>query len=521
MTNMIENEQNSNLNKLILILDFGGQYSQIIARKIRELGVYCEIGPHDLDFEKIASKNLAGLVFSGGPSSVNASAALTVDFRVFELGVPVLGICYGAQLIATSFSGVVDANKVSEYGQTQTEFDLTSKLFKNIAKVSTTWMSHVDSIVALPEGFKIIASSKNTKIAAMQKDDRIFAVQFHPEVSHTPYGQQMLSNFLFEICGCERNWNVHNLVSKLIDSIKNKVKNEKVLLALSGGVDSCVLAALLSKAVGKNLTAVFVDNGLMRKNEVNEIKAIFSDWNMNFVVANASDLFLNKLKGVVLPEDKRKIVGEQFVRVFESEAEKIGKVAFLAQGTIYSDVVESGFKQNASLIKSHHNVGGLPTNMNFDEVIEPLKMFFKDEVRKIGYELKLPDSIVSRQPFPGPGLAIRILGEVNKIKLEILREADAIFREELVLSGLSARISQFFAVLSSTKAVGVKGDVRSYDYVIILRAVETNDFMTADFVKIPYKILECVSRRIVNEVKGVGRVVYDITTKPPATIEFE
>ena len=521
MKNVNECGQSLEFRQLILVLDFGGQYSQIIARKIRDLGVYCEIVPHDCDFDKIKSKNLVGIILSGGPSSVNERQALKMDLQIFNLNVPILGICYGAQLIANSFAGKVVAEKAGEYGQTKTKFDLTSRLFKGISRVSNTWMSHFDSIVKLPLGFRVIAESENTKIAAMQKGDEIFAVQFHPEVSHTEFGIQILSNFLFEICKCKRNWNVSDLVDGLVSSIKNKVQNHQVLLALSGGVDSCVLAALLSKAIGTRLTAVLVDNGFMRKNEIEQIRNVFSDWDMNFVVVDAQNQFLEQLKGVILPEQKRKIVGEQFIRVFENEARKIGKVKFFAQGTIYSDVVESGFKKNASLIKSHHNVGGLPAHVNFDEILEPLKMFFKDEVRKIGHALNLPVGIINRQPFPGPGLAIRVLGKVTKFKLDILREADAIFRQEIDASGLNDKVSQYFAVLSTTKAVGVKGDARAYDYVVILRAVESIDFMTADFAKVPYEVLECVSRRIVNEVSGVGRVVYDITTKPPATIEFE
>lgn len=507
--------------KTVLVLDFGGQYSQVIARKIRELGVYCEIEPFDFEFEKMAKKNLAGIVFSGGPGSVNCDEALTVDSKVFELNVPILGICYGAQLIATSFGGKVRREQKGEYGQTQTEFNLNCKLFKGLTSSSATWMSHFDSIVELPEGFEVVAKSANTKIVAMQKEDRIFAVQFHPEVNHTKFGSRIISNFLFEICGCEKNWLVENFSSSLIEQIKLTVKSQKVLLALSGGVDSCVLAALLSRAIGKNLTAVFVDNGFMRKGEVDEIKKVFSGWNMGFVAVDARAQFLKKIEGVTDPEQKRKLVGEQFIRVFEEQARKIGRVAFFAQGTIYSDLIESGLKKSASLIKSHHNVGGLPAHVEFDELLEPLKMFFKDEVRKIGQELNLPAQIVQRQPFPGPGLSIRVLGQVTEQKLEILREADAIFRNEIEKNGLNKLISQYFAVLGASKSVGVKGDERSYEHIIILRAVETFDFMTADFVYIPYDVLKVVALRIVNEVKGVNRVVYDITTKPPATIEFE
>lgn len=507
--------------KMVLVLDFGGQYSQIIARKIRELGVYCEIEPFDLEFSEIEKKNLSGIVFSGGPSSVNCKEALKVDLRVFDLKVPVLGICYGAQLIATSFGGKVARETEGEYGETQTEFDLNCRLFKGLPSSSSTWMSHFDSIVDLPEGFQIVAKSKRGKIAAMEKNSKVFALQFHPEVSHTSFGNEIISNFLFEICGCEKNWSVEVFSKKIIENIKSVVKNEKVLLALSGGVDSCVLAALFSKAIGKNLTAVFVDNGFMRKGEVDEIKKTFSNWNMNFVVVDAAERFLARLKGVCSPEQKRKLVGEQFIRVFEEQAKKIGKVAFFAQGTIYSDFIESGFKKNSSLIKSHHNVAGLPLHVDFDYLIEPLKMFFKDEVRAIGQELNLPEQIVKRQPFPGPGLSIRILGEVNLQKLEILREADYVFREEIEKSGLNKIASQYFAVISASKSVGVKGDERSYDHIIVLRAVETFDFMTANFVRAPYDVLSKIASRIVNEVEGVNRVLYDITTKPPATIEFE
>lgn len=506
----------------VLVLDFGGQYSQIIARKIRELGVYCEIEPFDFDFEKIKQKKLAGIVFSGGPGSVNGDEALVVDLRIFELNVPILGICYGAQLIASSFGGKVHHGERGEYGQTQTEFDLNCELFKGLEKSSVTWMSHFDSIIELPKGFEVVAKSKNTEIVAMQNiHDKIFAVQFHPEVNHTVFGTKIISNFLFEICGCEKNWFIENVSSKLIEQIKLTVKDQKVLLALSGGVDSCVLAALLSKAIGKNLTAVFVDNGFMRKGEVDEIKKVFSSWDMSFVAVDARAQFLEKIAGVTDPEQKRKLIGEQFIRVFEEQAKKIGKVAFFAQGTIYPDLIESGLKKSASLIKSHHNVGGLPSHVDFDHLLEPLKMFFKDEVRKIGQELNLPEQIVKRQPFPGPGLSIRVLGQVTQEKLEIVREADAIFRAEIEKRGLNKHASQYFAALSASKTVGVKGDERSYEHIIILRAVETFDFMTANFVNLPYEVLKAVAFRIVNEVDGVNRVVYDITTKPPATIEFE
>ncbi len=511
----------SNFKKMVLVLDFGGQYSQIIARKIRELGVYCEIEPFDVDFSKIELEKISAIVLSGGPSSVYCENSPKVNMKIFELNVPILGICYGAQLIATCFGGTVTPNKVNEYGKTLTEFDLDSKLFKNLNKTSYTWMSHFDSIITPPDGFKTIAKSEQTAVAAMQKGDKIFAVQFHPEVSHTEFGNQIIYNFLFEICRCEKNWVARNFVENLINDIKLEVGDEKVLLALSGGVDSCVLAALLSKAIGNRLTAVFVDNGLMRKNEVEEIKSVFSSWNLNFVVVDAARQFLNKLKGVKLPEEKRKIVGEQFIRVFEDESKKMGKFHFFAQGTIYSDLIESGHKQNSSVIKSHHNVGGLPDYVDFKQIIEPLKMFFKDEVRQIGRELNLPEKIVTRQPFPGPGLSIRILGEVNEQKLEILRNADEIVRNEFERWGLNKFSSQFFAVLGNSKSVGVKGDTRSYDHIIILRAVETSDFMTATFVHLPFDILEKISSKIVNEVNGVNRVLYDITTKPPATIEFE
>ncbi len=509
----------------ILILDFGGQYNQLIARRVRECNVYCEVKPYNkVTVEQIKELAPSGIIFTGGPNSVYGEDAPTVDKDIFELGIPVLGICYGSQLMAHVLGGKVATCTTSEYGKTETFYDKSCLLFGAIPDMpakAVSWMSHTDYISEIPEGFKVTAHTANCPVAAMANEDKkLYAVQFHPEVNHTEYGLAMLDSFLKNICGCKGDWTMGNYAETAIKQIREKVGDGKVLLALSGGVDSSVLAALLSKAVGRQLTCIFVDHGFMRKNEGDEVEAAFKDWDINFVRVNAKDRFMDKLRGVSDPETKRKTIGEEFIRVFEAEAKKIGKVDFLAQGTIYPDVIESG-SGDAAVIKSHHNVGGLPDYVDFKEIIEPLRMLFKDETRKLGQELGLSETLVWRQPFPGPGLAIRIIGEITDEKLEILQDADWIFREEIAKAGLDRSIHQYFAVLTDMRSVGVMGDFRTYDYTLALRGVTTTDFMTADFARIPYEVLETCSSRIVNEVKNINRVVYDITTKPPATIEWE
>lgn len=508
--------------KLVLVLDFGGQYNQLIARRVRECNVYCEIKPYNkITVDNIRQLAPVGIIFTGGPSSVNAQNAPTVDTALFELGIPVLGICYGAQLMAAKLGGRVAKPANREYGKTETVFYPESLLFKNLPKEATTWMSHTDAIETLPDGFTVSAHTVSCPVAAMEDSSRkLYALQYHPEVIHTDNGTEMIRNFLYEVCGCKGDWTMGNYAETAIQAVRNKVGDGKVLLALSGGVDSSVCAALLAKAIGPQLTCIFVDTGLMRKNEGDEVEEAFSKWNINFVRVDAEDRFLSKLAGISDPERKRKIIGEEFIRVFEAEAKKIGAVDFLAQGTIYPDVIESG-SGDAAVIKSHHNVGGLPDYVDFKEIIEPLRNLFKDEVRALGRELGLAEVLVSRQPFPGPGLAIRCIGEVTKERLDILRDADWIFREEIANAGLDKQIHQYFAVLTDMRSVGVMGDGRTYDYTVALRAVTTTDFMTADFARIPYDVLSRVSARIVNEVKQVNRVLYDVTTKPPATIEFE
>ncbi len=511
--------------EFVLILDFGGQYNQLIARRVRECNVYCEVKPYNkVTIEEIEKLSPKGIIFTGGPQSVYGEDAPSVDKKIFEMGIPVLGICYGSQLMAYSLGGEVATCKVSEYGKTETNYDLSNKLLngvENMPEKAITWMSHTDYISKLPNGFKAIATTENCPVAAMANDEKkLYAVQFHPEVNHTEYGVNIIESFLKNICGCKGDWTMQNYAQIAIKEIREKVGDGKVLLALSGGVDSSVLAALLSKAVGNQLTCIFVDHGFMRKNEGDEVEEAFKDWDINFVRVDAKDRFMDKLRGVSDPETKRKTIGEEFIRVFEEEAKKIGKVDFLAQGTIYPDVIESG-SGDAAVIKSHHNVGGLPDYVDFKEIIEPLRMLFKDETRKLGQELGLSPTLVWRQPFPGPGLAIRIIGEITDEKLEILQDADWIFREEIAKAGLDRDIHQYFAVLTSMRSVGVMGDFRTYDYTLALRGVTTTDFMTADFARIPYEVLETCSARIVNEVKNINRVVYDITTKPPATIEWE
>ncbi|MGN0621427.1 MAG: glutamine-hydrolyzing GMP synthase [Porcipelethomonas sp.] len=513
-------------HQLCLILNFGGQYNQLIARRVRECGVYCEVRPYNkITMEEIKELAPSGIIFTGGPNSVYGEKAPTVSGEIFELGIPVLGICYGSQLMAHVLGGKVSTCITSEYGKTETTYDKSCTLFSSITDMpekAVSWMSHTDYISELPEGFRAVAHTEHCPVAAMEnKEKKLYAVQFHPEVNHTEYGLGMIDSFLKNVCGCTGDWTMENYAETAIRDIRRKVGDGKVLLALSGGVDSSVLAALLSKAVGRQLTCIFVDHGFMRKNEGDEVEEAFRNWDINFVRVNAKDRFMEKLNGVSDPEAKRKIIGEEFIRVFETEAKKIGKVDYFAQGTIYPDVIESGDDDEAAVIKSHHNVGGLPDYVDFKEIIEPLRMLFKDETRNLGQELGLSETLVWRQPFPGPGLAIRIIGEITNEKLEILQDADWIFREEIAKAGLDRSIHQYFAVLTDMRSVGVMGDFRTYDYTLALRGVTTTDFMTADFARIPYEVLETCSRRIVNEVNSINRVVYDITTKPPATIEWE
>lgn len=506
----------------VIVLDFGGQYNQLIARRVRECGVYCEVISRKTPIEEIKKRKPTGIIFTGGPNSVYAENAPRIDKEIFELGIPVLGICYGCQLMAFTLGGTVSTAEMREYGKTETNYDVQSKLFNELPEKGISWMSHTDYISKLPDGFKASAYSDSCPAAAIENEDKkLYGIQFHPEVNHTENGVAMLRNFLYNVCGFTGDWSMENYVKTAIADIRAKVGDKKVLLALSGGVDSSVAAALLSKAVGKQVTSIFVDHGFLRKNEGDEVEKAFADWDINFVRVDASKYFIEKLKGVSDPEQKRKIIGAEFINVFEKEAKKIGTVDYLVQGTIYPDVIESGDDDEAAVIKSHHNVGGLPDHVDFKEIIEPLRLLFKDEVRKLGTELGLPYELVSRQPFPGPGLAIRIIGDLDENKVKILQEADYIFREEISKAGLDKDIHQYFAVLTNTRTVGVMGDARTYDYVLALRGVTTTDFMTADFAKIPYDILEKISARIVNEVKNVNRIVYDITTKPPASIEWE
>ena len=506
----------------VIVLDFGGQYNQLIARRVRECGVYCEVISRKTPIEEIKKRKPTGIIFTGGPNSVYAENAPRIDKEIFELGIPVLGICYGCQLMAFTLGGTVSTAEMREYGKTETNYDVQSKLFNELPEKGISWMSHTDYISKLPDGFKASAYSDSCPAAAIENEDKkLYGIQFHPEVNHTENGVAMLRNFLYNVCGFTGDWSMENYVKTAIADIRAKVGDKKVLLALSGGVDSSVAAALLSKAVGKQVTSIFVDHGFLRKNEGDEVEKAFADWDINFVRVDASKYFIEKLKGVSDPEQKRKIIGAEFINVFEKEAKKIGTVDYLVQGTIYPDVIESGDDDEAAVIKSHHNVGGLPDHVDFKEIIEPLRLLFKDEVRKLGTELGLPYELVSRQPFPGPGLAIRIIGDLDENKVKTLQEADYIFREEIAKAGLDKDIHQYFAVLTNTRTVGVMGDARTYDYVLALRGVTTTDFMTADFAKIPYDILEKISARIVNEVKNVNRIVYDITTKPPASIEWE
>lgn len=508
----------------ILVVDFGGQYNQLIARRVRECHVYSEIVSYTKAMEAIREKKPAGIIFTGGPNSVYLEDSPSISTEVFELGIPVLGICYGSQLMMHLLGGHVCVAPEREYGKTEVNVDTKSKLFQGVSEKTICWMSHNDYIEKAAPGFTISAYTTNCPVAAMEWPERnLYAVQFHPEVLHTQEGTKMLSNFVYNVCGCKGEWTMDSFVEKSIEAIRAKVGDGKVLCALSGGVDSSVAAVMLAKAVGKQLTCVFVDHGLLRKNEMEQVCEIFGggQFEMNFICVNARQRFYDKLAGVEEPEKKRKIIGEEFIRVFEEEAKKIGRVDFLVQGTIYPDVVESGLGGESTVIKSHHNVGGLPDYVDFKEIIEPLRDLFKDETRQAGRELGLPEYLVSRQPFPGPGLAIRIIGAVTPEKVAMVQDADAIWREEIAKAGLDKEISQYYAALTNMRSVGVMGDERTYDYAVALRAVTTTDFMTAEASPVPWEVLQTVTSRIVNEVKHVNRVLYDCTGKPPATIEFE
>ena len=512
------------MKEKVLILDFGGQYNQLIARRVRECKVYCEVKPYTMSMEAIRKFAPIGIIFTGGPGSVYEPSSPQVDPAIFQLGIPILGICYGCQLIAHNLGGQVTPaqdDSAREYGKTVTYFDTACKLFKGLPETGISWMSHGDYMAKVPGGFALTAHSDACPNVAIADETRgFYGVQYHPEVNHTENGTAMIRNFLYEICGATGEWTMGDYKNTAIAAVREKVKDGRVLLALSGGVDSSVVAALLAEAVGNQLTCVFVDHGLMRLHEGDEVEAAFAKWDINFIRVDAESRFLLKLAGEAEPERKRKIIGEEFIRVFEEEAKKVGTLDFLAQGTIYPDIIESGLG-DAAVIKSHHNVGGLPDHVDFKEIIEPLRMLFKDEVRQLGRELGLPEYLVSRQPFPGPGLAIRIIGDITKDKADTLRQADFIFREELAKVGQDKCLSQYFAVLTNTRSVGVMGDGRTYDYTLALRAVVTDDFMTAEWARIPYDVLDRISVRIVNEVKGINRIVYDITSKPPATVEWE
>ena len=512
-------------NEKVLVVDFGGQYNQLVARRVRECNVYCEIVSYRVGLDAIRAQNPKGIIFTGGPNSVYVDVAPTIDPAIFDLGIPVLGLCYGFQLMTHLLGGHVCKAPEREYGKTLVHVDTKSKVFENVSPETICWMSHNDYAETAPTGFTISAYTDNCPVAAIELPEKnLYGFQFHPEVLHTPEGKTMLHNFVYNVCGCKGDWKMDSFVETSVKALREKIGDGKVLCALSGGVDSSVAAAMLSKAVGKQLTCVFVDHGLLRKNEMEEVCEVFGpngQFELNFVCVNARQRFYDKLAGVSEPEKKRKIIGEEFIRVFEEEAKKIGAVDFLAQGTIYPDVVESGLGGESTVIKSHHNVGGLPDYVDFKEIVEPLRDLFKDETRQAGRELGLPEYLVSRQPFPGPGLAIRIIGEVTPDKVKMVQEADAIWREEIAKAGLDKSISQYYAALTNMRSVGVMGDERTYDYAVALRAVTTTDFMTAEAAEIPWGLLQTVTSRIDNEFQHVNRVLYDCTGKPPATIEFE